>query len=45
MVGSHDQVVIVNYEESSGAVSTDGKPHLTYSLAEKSSVQVKANAY
>ncbi|XP_046445093.1 polyamine-transporting ATPase 13A3-like isoform X2 [Daphnia pulex] len=39
MVGSHDQVVIVNYEESSGAVSTDGKPHLTYSLAEKSSVQ------
>lgn len=44
MVGSHDQVVIVNYEEIIGAGSTEGKPRLTYTLAEKSSIQVTSNS-
>ncbi|XP_057368287.1 polyamine-transporting ATPase 13A3-like isoform X2 [Daphnia carinata] len=43
MVGSHDQVVILNYEETIGASSTEGKPRLTYTLAEKSSIQTPCN--
>lgn len=45
MVGSHDQVVIVNYEEITSVGSTEGKPRLTYTLAEKSSIQVISNAW
>ena len=39
MVGSSDQVVIVNSDESTTIVG-DGKPRLTYTLAETSSIQV-----
>lgn len=40
MVGSDDKVVMVGYEEVS-SFSIDEKPLLTYTLAEKSSVQVR----
>ncbi len=39
MIGSNDQVVIVSYEESTVVVA-EGKPRLTYTLAETSSIQV-----
>lgn len=37
MVGTKDQVVIVNFEESKNG----RKPCLSYDLAEKASIQVK----
>ena len=40
MIGTNDRVVKVNFEENgSSSRSDDGKPQLTYTLAEKTSLQ------